>query len=161
MPKILPIIHHPNPILRQRAKEVDLKVLTEKNFQDLAQDMIATMWQSDGVGLAAPQIGQSLRLIIVASGKQAVSLINPVIMYKSFRKEIMEEGCLSVPGLFGPVKRPKTIRYRAYTVDGKKVSFKAEGLTARIIQHELDHLNGVLFIDRAKWIASVGTSAEL
>lgn len=161
MSNILSILHNPNQLLRQKGKEVDLESLSDKSFQDFIEDMIATMWQADGVGLAAPQIGKSLRIIVIASGKQASVLINPKIIYKSLRKEVMEEGCLSVPGLFGPVKRSRMIRCRAYTRDGKKVSFKAEGLTARIIQHEVDHLNGILFIDRAKWVASVGTSAEL
>src|SRR3989338_10722997 len=97
MTKILPIIKHPNKILRQKAKEIESSKILEKDTQDLIDNMTATMWQADGVGLAAPQVGLSLRLIIVvASSREADALINPVIIYRSLRKEVMEEGCLSV-----------------------------------------------------------------
>jgi peptide deformylase len=110
--------------------------------------MTETMWHQVGIGLAAPQVGLPYRILVMDNGEGAVqALINPVIESRSgtIREE---EGCLSLPGVFGMVERSKTITVRAMDADGKPVSFEATGLKARIVQHELDHLDGVLFIDR-------------
>jgi peptide deformylase len=111
-------------------------------------DMTETMWHQVGIGLAAPQVGLPYRILVMDDGKGgAQALINPEIESRSgtIREE---EGCLSLPGIFGVVERSKTITVRAMDADGKPVSLEATGLKARIVQHELDHLDGVLFIDR-------------
>ncbi len=161
MAQILPIVCNPAPLLRQRAKEVDLLSLKESSTQALIDDMVATMWQEDGIGIAAPQVGQSIRMIIITKGPEAIALVNPVITSRSFRKDVMEEGCLSVPGFYGPVKRSIAVQVTAFDRHGSALAFKAEGLAARIMQHEIDHLDGVLFIDRAKKVYSVDTAAKL
>jgi peptide deformylase len=111
-------------------------------------DMTETMWHQVGIGLAAPQVGLSHRILVMDDGKGgAQALINPVIESRSgIVRE--EEGCLSIPGIFAEVERSKTITVSATDADGNPVSFEASGLKARIVQHELDHLDGILFIDR-------------
>lgn len=149
MPKLLPILTNPDPRLRSRSTEVNLTELDTVVMQAFIDDLVATMWQADGVGIAAPQVGISQRIIVVVHNDQAVAYINPVLSFRSLRKEVGEEGCLSVPGFYGNVKRSKSVRVSAYTRDGQKIKLKAEGLLARIFQHEIDHLDGVLYIDRA------------
>lgn len=147
---ILSIITTPNTILRQRAKEINLEEIKSATVQKLIADMKETVKPAGGIGLAAPQVGISTRLIAVVVQEKVKILINPEIINFSWRKESAEEGCLSVPGKWGPVKRSKLIKVKAFDENGKAVKFKAKDLFARIIQHEVDHLNGVLFIDRAK-----------
>jgi peptide deformylase len=134
-----------DPVLRQVASPVR-EVTAE--IKRIIADMTETMWHQVGIGLAAPQVGLPYRILVMDNGEGAVqALINPVIESRSgtIREE---EGCLSLPGVFGMVERSKTITVRAMDADGKPVSFEATGLKARIVQHELDHLDGVLFIDR-------------
>ncbi len=143
----------PADVLRKKAHPV-------KRFDDriraLADDMIETLRAAPGVGLAAPQIGVSERLIIVEFGdenddaipKQLFVLVNPEIIEESEETENGVEGCLSVPGLVGEVSRATTITVQAQNQFGKKTRIRASGWLARIFQHEIDHLNGVLFIDR-------------
>ena len=134
-----------DPVLRQVAAPV--RGLTPE-IKRIIADMTETMWHQVGIGLAAPQVGLSYRILVMDDGKGgAQTLINPEIESRSgtIREE---EGCLSVPGVFGVVERSKTITVRAMDADGKPVSMEATGLKARIVQHELDHLDGVLFIDR-------------
>lgn len=145
----LPIITIPNPILRKKAKKIALKDIKTAEFQKLIDDMSKTM-KKDGIGLAAPQINKSIRLIIVSHKDGPLAMINPQITYKSFRKETDQEGCLSIPNTFGDVKRSKTIKAKYTDREGKEILLKAQGLLARVIQHEVDHLDGVLFIDKAK-----------
>lgn len=161
MAPTLKLVRHPDPFLRQRAKEVSVSSLKEASTQQLIDDMIATMWQEDGVGLAAPQVGKSVRIVIITQDKEAIPLINPEITYQSFRKDVMDEGCLSVPGFYGPVKRATIVHVKALSRTGDEVRFKAEGLAARIVQHEIDHLDGVLFIDRAKRVLPVESSTTM
>lgn len=118
-------------------------------MQTLADDMILTMKGAPGVGLAAPQIGQSLRMIIIERTPKPLALLNPEIVRHSLRKHILEEGCLSVPGKYGIIKRWREVKVRAQTLDGKSVELAAKGFLAQIFQHEIDHLNGVLYIDKA------------
>lgn len=102
----------------------------------------------NGVGIAAPQVSKSIQLIVVNMKDQPLVLINPKIILKSIRKELGEEGCLSVPGVFGMVKRSKTVRVKALNQKGGKLFLKAKGMLARVLQHEIDHLLGILFIDK-------------
>lgn len=144
---ILPIITYPNEILRQKAKKI--KEPKSREIKDLILDMIATMEESgNALGLAAPQVGQSVQLCIIKLDGKTHILINPKITRKSWGKEVCEEGCLSFPGKFIPVKRHKKVTVRALDKKGEKIEIKAEGLLSRALQHEIDHLNGALFIDK-------------
>lgn len=145
----LKILTEPNPTLRARAKELDLKKWDSAELERLAREMIETMKEAPGVGLAAPQIGKSIRLIVVERTPAPLVMINPEITGHSLRKHALEEGCLSVPGKYGLIKRYRTVKVRARTLDGAPFELKAKGLLAQIFQHEIDHLNGVLYIDKA------------
>ena len=147
---ILPITTIPNPILRQRAREINPEEIKSETVQKLIADMKETMRPAGGIGLAAPQVGISVRLVVILNQENVLALINPEIINFSWRKEAAEEGCLSVPGKWGLIKRSKIIKVKALDENGKAVKFKAKDLFARVIQHEIDHLNGVLFIDRTK-----------
>ena len=154
---VLPIVKLPDPLLRQRARVVELAALTEPWLQELIDDMIATMWHVNGIGIAAPQVGHGLRLAIVTRESKAIPLINPVISRRSLHRDTMEEGCLSVPGAYGPVRRATTVRCRAYDRRGEVQHLPADELLAKIIQHEVDHLNGILFVDRARSVTRLVT----
>ncbi len=148
------IIKHPNKILRQKSKEINLDEIKNKEFQKLIIEMTETMFKKDGAGLAAPQIGKNIRVIIVNKNNKAIIMINPEISKKSWSKEIDQEGCLSVVDKKGeiyylPVSRHKKINCIYFDIKGKKQKIEATNLLARIIQHEIDHLDGILFIDRA------------
>jgi peptide deformylase len=139
------IVTYPDPILRQQAKAVSkLDAGTKK----LIEDMVATLRRQNGLGLAANQVGALQKVFVYDDGTGLGILINPKIVNAS-GEQIGVEGCLSVPGLQGEVKRANFIEIRGTDLNGKPVKIKAEGLLARIFQHELDHLNGTLFIDRA------------
>ena len=141
---ILPIKRFGDPVLRDAARPVD-------RFDDalakLADDMLETMYDAPGVGLAAPQVGVSLRLIVFDDGSGPRSLVNPELFDPRGEQE-GEEGCLSVPGLYFPVRRAMSVRVSGLELDGTPTVFEAEEFTARILQHETDHVNGILFIDR-------------
>ena len=142
---VLTVRLYGDPVLRQVATPV--REITAE-IKRIIADMTETMWHQVGIGLAAPQVGLPHRILVMDDGNGgAQALINPVIESRSgtIREE---EGCLSLPGVFGVVERTKTITVRAMDADGKPVSLEATGLKARIVQHELDHLDGVLFIDR-------------
>ncbi|MBU4347607.1 peptide deformylase [Patescibacteria group bacterium] len=147
--KILPIITIPNPILKKKSAEVEPKKISSKELQELCLNMEKTMKDKKGVGIAAPQIGKNIRLIIINTKDGGVVMFNPKIIRKSLTKEWGEEGCFSVPDVFGQVKRHKKIECEYLDKTGKKIKIKAEGLMARVIQHEIDHLDGILFIDKA------------
>jgi peptide deformylase len=152
MPRILEILTIPknNEILRKKSLPVnEEKVLTEE-FKELCEDLEETMIKKEGVGLAAPQIGRNIRMIVVNTKNGPVVMINPKIIKKSLLKEWGEEGCLSVPMTFGDVKRHKKVTCIFCNRRGKKDQIKGSGLLARVIQHEIDHLDGILFIDKAK-----------
>ena len=152
MAKILPIKIYPCPVLRQKARELKTEELQSEEIKQLILNMEATMKAKDGIGLAAPQIGSSLRIIVISTQDGTIALVNPKILRKSWKKEILEEGCLSLPQIFGMVKRSQNIKLVAFNKNGKKVKFDAQGYFARVIQHEIDHLDGVLFIDKSKEI---------
>jgi peptide deformylase len=155
MAKILKIVTHPDSILRKKSKEIDLERLKNKDFQKLCDDMILTMKEKDGVGLAAPQIGKNIRMIVVSTKDGPICAINPTITKKSLLKEWDEEGCLSVPDTFGKVRRHKNVTCCFIDREGNSHSIDAKGFMARIFQHEIDHLNGTLFIDKAKNIKEI------
>ena len=113
------------------------------------------MLEKDGVGLAAPQTGKNIRLCVVNTKEGPICLINPEITKKSWKKEWAEEGCLSIPSIFGQVRRHKNITCKYIDKDKKIIKLDADGLLARVIQHEIDHLDGVLFIDKAKDIKEI------
>lgn len=143
-----PILTAPDKRLRMRSKTISLEEIKSEKMQRLIFDLVETMVKKDGIGLAAPQIGELIRIVAVQNGENAIVLVNPKICGKSFGKVVMEEGCLSVPGVFGNVKRPKSIRVKAFSRKGKVLDFKADSIFARVIQHEVDHLDGILFIDK-------------
>ena len=137
-----------DPVLRQKAEPV---AAIDDEVRRLVKDMFDTMYEEDGVGLAAPQVGVSHRVIVVDPREQDVKplgLVNPVIVKSDDETDRGEEGCLSIPGLKDIVERPASIVLEALDVEGKPVRIEAEGLLARVLQHEVDHLDGVLFIDR-------------
>lgn len=146
---MLKIITQPNPILRKKAKAISLAEVKARELAKLISDMGKTMIKTDGAGLAAPQIGRSLRLAVINSKDGPICLINPKITRKSWATELGQEGCLSIPGIFGKVKRHKKITLIYYDQDGKKIKQTVQGLMARVMQHEIDHLDGILFIDKA------------
>lgn len=139
------IIKYPNPILRKKSEEI--KEITPE-IKELALGMGKIMKKEKGIGLAAPQVGESKRIIVVQTEKGLDFFVNPKIIEKSKEKEVREEGCLSFPGLFLKIKRQKSVDIEAFNLNGEKIQIKAEGLPARTLQHEIDHLDGILFIDR-------------
>jgi len=152
---LLKIITLPDPILRKKAKEINFKETNLSALAGLVSSMEKTMIKTDGAGLAAPQIGKSVRLAVVNSKDGVICLINPKITRKSWVKELDQEGCLSIPGVFGKVKRSKKITLTYYDPTGKKIKQSVQGLMARVMQHEIDHLDGILFIDKAVGIENV------
>jgi peptide deformylase len=148
------IVKTPDPVLRRKAHKI---TKFEKDLQTLIDDMIETMREAPGVGLAAPQVGISERLIVIEYGddedetvpKKLFAVINPEIILASEEKVEGIEACLSIPQLVGEVERHEKIVVKALNRHGKPVKIKAEGWLARIFQHEIDHLEGVLFTDRA------------
>lgn len=172
------IVQSDHKTLREKAKEVPVDDITGKKIQKVILDMKkALLSQDDGVAIAAPQIGESLRIFVV-SGRAFditngdyeenkskpvapdVVCINPIITKLSKDKEEMDEGCLSVRYLYGKVKRSKKASIEAYDETGKKFKRGASGLLAQIFQHETDHLDGVLFIDKAKDIVDLPPKAK-
>ena len=133
-----------HPVLKQVAEPVDF---VNKKLRSFIEDMVETMYESDGVGLAAPQVGLSQRIIVLDDGNGLLELVNPEITKKE-GSQIGLEGCLSVPGYYGNVDRYDKITVKALDKYNKKKIIKAEGFLARILQHEIDHLDGVLFVDR-------------
>ena len=143
------IITEPNKILRQISQPVEKVGKEEKILMD---DMLDTMYAANGIGLAAIQIGIPKRIIVMditwsKGEKSPMYFVNPVIKYKDKVKSVYEEGCLSVPNQFAEVERPKNCRVEYLDYEGKKKILDAEGLLATCIQHEMDHLEGILFID--------------
>ena len=139
------IVTHPNEVLRQEAEKIE--EITEE-VRDLADKMTETMFREDGIGLAAPQVGVGKKLIVVNLEDEFHIMINPEIAEKSEEEESMDEGCLSVPGVEAPVSRSKEVLVRGKNLDGEEVELEKEGLPARVFQHEVDHVNGLLFVDR-------------
>ncbi|RJQ14027.1 peptide deformylase [Candidatus Parcubacteria bacterium] len=151
MSEVKPIVKNPNPVLRQKAKLVPPKKISEEEFTEIIGNMKSTLNATpNGIGLAAPQIGHSWRIFIVKIPEYEGVFINPEIMDIGKRTTLLEEGCLSVTDTYGPVARPKTIKIKALNEQGLPFKVRAKGLLARVIQHEIDHLDGTLFIDKAE-----------
>ena len=146
---MLKIITQPNPILRKKSVAINSKIINSRELNRLISAMAKTMVKTDGVGLAAPQIGKNIRLAVINSKDGVFCLINPKFTKKSWARELSPEGCLSLPGIFGKIKRHKKVSLTYYNQDGKKIKLTTEGLMARVLQHEVDHLDGILFIDKA------------
>lgn len=134
-----------DPILRQKAKKVEV---IDENLDEILEEMIETMYMGDGVGLAAPQVGLSLRMFVMDYGEGPIKVINPEILEKSEEKAIEEEGCLSLPEIFEDVERSVWIKTRFQNEEGEWVEREFKDYQARVFQHEYDHLDGILFIDR-------------
>jgi len=143
---VLKVRKYGDPVLRRRA--VEITDVTPELHKTIA-DMVETMYDEAGIGLAAPQIGISLRLMVVGHDerREPRALINPAIVDRG-GEVTAEEGCLSIPGIFAPVTRSEWVDLEAKDVEGRPVKIHGRGLLARVLQHEMDHLDGVLFIDR-------------
>ena len=187
MPNALPIVKEPHPVLRKKARDIPVSDIKSKKIQDLIADMKVTLkGTSDGVGLAAPQVGESLRLFIISDEAEEIDraetarrkskeepspdtikpyplrdwryhvFINPQVRTGSRKKIDGPEGCLSVPGVFGAIKRQEKITVQALDENRKKFMRGESRFFARVMQHELDHLEGILFIDHATHLTKTG-----
>jgi peptide deformylase len=137
----------PDPVLRQKAKKV---TNIDKSVQRLIDDMIETMRAAPGVGLAAPQIGVPLRVVVIEiPGDEVMALINPEIA-KRHGDRLVQEGCLSIPGYQGEVKRSVWVKVKARDRQGRNIRLKGEELMAQALEHEIDHINGVLYVDHVE-----------
>lgn len=141
-----PVIKYPAEILRQVAEPVER---VGKKTRELLARMEEVLRKANGIGLAAPQVGVSERVILISpNGRKAIPLINPIIVHLE-GLVIGEEGCLSLPALYGEVERSAIAEVEALDENGDKAKYRLEGLAARVVQHEIDHLDGVLFLDKA------------
>ena len=142
---ILPMCHLPDDaVLRQKAKRVPR---VDSSIQRLIDDMVETMQQVSGVGLAAPQVGVSLRVVVLRMpDEEPIAIINPEMVKRTGEREV-SEGCLSVPGYIGEIKRSVSVTVKGRDRHGKAIRIKATNLMAQALEHELDHLNGILYID--------------
>ena len=132
-------------ILRKKARSVEN---VNSRIRSLLEDMAETMYHADGAGLAAPQVGILRRLVVLDIGAGLIKLINPVIVEADGEQQ-EQEGCLSIPGIYGEVKRPEKVTVKAFDENGKPFDLRGTGLLARALCHEIDHLDGILFIDKA------------
>ena len=141
---IIPIRTVPDPVLRQKAKRVKA---IDKSVRKLINDMQETLSTACGVGLAANQVGQTLRLIVLnVPGNDCKVVINPEVL-RRIGSRVVNEGCLSIPGYVGEIKRSELVRVKGQDARGKEIKLKADGLLAEVLEHEIDHLNGILYID--------------
>ena len=147
------IVYMGDPVLRTEAAEV---TVFDDNLRALVRDMFETMYHADGIGLAAPQIGLSTRVIVVDLRRQdeddpepqRIAIVNPVVTWESKEVEKQTEGCLSIPGLEEVVRRPAQVRVEGQDPDGNDIVIEADDLFGRALQHEIDHIDGILFVDR-------------
>ena len=154
MPKAMKVLHEPDPILRKMSEDVPVNKLGTKDFLALVADMEVTMKKENGVGIAAPQVGINWRLFVAETPEGNKTFVNPTFVEKSFKIIDYEEGCLSVPGVkakrkWGATRRHRSVTVKALDEHGKEFVIKGEGLLSIILQHEIDHLDGRLFIDHA------------
>ena len=162
MPYVREIVQDGHPTLRRVAKKVELKELDDPLFQQLIDDMFETMYAAPGVGLAAPQVNVAKRLFVMDvhdDEHEPAVVINPKIVLAEDEEE-MSEGCLSVVGMVGDIVRFKKVAVTGIGRNGEKVRIEGEGLLAQCMQHEIDHLNGVLYIDKAKNVRPVTKEDE-
>lgn len=146
---LLPLVLLPDPILRTTSKAVEH---VDDHLRKFADDMLATMYDAPGIGLAAIQVAEPIRMIAIDLAKQDEEpqpqiFINPVVLARGDGASVYEEGCLSIPDYFADVERPDSIALSYIDLDGKQQEIHAEGMMATCLQHEMDHLDGVLFID--------------
>ncbi|MDI6871543.1 MAG: peptide deformylase [Bacillota bacterium] len=153
---VLPILEEGAEVLRRRSKPVER---VTRRVQRLIKDMLETMRHAEGVGLAAPQVGQLLRVIVLDVGEGPMALVNPEVV-AARGQETDLEGCLSVPGRVGYVSRPAEVTVKGLNERGQPSEVKGKGLLARVLQHEIDHLDGILFIDRAEGVWEKKGTAE-
>ena len=154
------VVTIPDDVLRRKARKV-----TDfgGDLQELIDDMVETMREAPGVGLAAPQVDESLRVVVVEFGDEEdeeapvklYTVVNPEISRSSQETVVGTEGCLSIPGFLGDVERSESVTVKGFNRHGQPMKIKAKGWLARIFQHEIDHINGVLFIDRAETVWKV------
>ncbi len=148
-----PILIHPDPRLK---KHCDPVTEFDKDLARFADDMLETMYDAPGIGLAAPQVGLIKRMLVMdcakdtKAGPEPMVLVNPEVTWKSDERNVYEEGCLSIPGQYAEVERPKMVRVKWQDVEGKAHEQEFDELWATCVQHEIDHLDGVLFIDYLK-----------
>ncbi len=161
MSKPLPLVKLPTPSLRERSVEVDPKTIGTPEFQTLLDDLIETMFVEDGVGIAASQVGKNIRVFIVNQEKKGVAYINPTVEIVGDLTEESEEGCLSVPGVYGIVKRAKKAKVTALDRHARRVSFAVKGFPAIVFQHEMDHLDGILFVDKTVRMTNGGNTLRV
>ena len=150
-------------VLRQKTAPFDFARFTKKEITDLVRTMRETMKAASGIGLAANQIGLNLSLFVAKTDRKLHAIFNPLVTRVSKEENDMEEGCLSIPNKFGIVSRPTAVWIAGQDARGKKITIAQTGLLARVFQHEIDHLNGILFTDRAREVYDVsreGTNAE-
>ncbi len=154
----LKVITYPNEILREVSHEITVEETKSPQMQAFFNDLAQTMVKEDGVGIAAPQVGKNIRVIAVNTKSGPEIFINPKITFRSSTKIKGEEGCLSVPGVYGIVERYKKINVSALNKHGEEIIPDTDGFLSIVFQHEIDHLDGILFIDRAKKIKHQRTS---
>lgn len=147
---ILEIRKYGDPVLKKESVNVE-KI--DDEIRKLLDDMVETMHDANGVGLAAPQVGVNLNVVVIEADEKLRKLINPVIIEKSREEEVNEEGCLSVPGIYEKVKRYKTVTVKYLNENGEEIVETGEGLLGRAFQHEIDHLNGVVFVEKISSLA--------
>jgi len=150
MPKSLPLVKIPTPSLRERSVDVHPKTIGTPEFQTFLDNLTETMFVENGVGIAAPQVGRNERIIIVKDQSDATAYINPTVELLTDLDVESEEGCLSVPGVYGIVKRAKQVKVTALNRHARTVSMLVKGFQAVVFQHEADHLNGILFVDKVE-----------
>lgn len=147
-PKLLPVLTDPDPFLRRVSEKVSNPA--DPEIRELISDMVLTMREEKGIGLAAIQVGVAKSILVIETKDGAIPFVNPEIINLSDDREVAEEGCLSLPGQFGFVDRSRTVAVRYLDENGEEQELLAEGLFARVIQHEVDHLHGILFTDKQK-----------
>lgn len=146
---IKPLIILPDPLLRQVSQPIER---VDADIRRLAEDMLETMYEAPGIGLAAIQVGVARRMLVIDISKEGderepLVFINPEIVHSSDERSVYEEGCLSIPDYYAEVERPAAITVKSLDREGRETLTEADGLLATCLQHEIDHLNGVLFID--------------
>ncbi|EKD43962.1 MAG: Peptide deformylase [uncultured bacterium] len=153
---LLPVVTEPNSILHQKGRDLTKEELQTPAIKKLIKNMTETMYVKDGVGIAAPQVNESIQLCVIGKQfspiniREDLVLVNPTWTKLSIKKAWDSEGCLSVPFVYGDVKRYVKIKVKALNQHGEPIEFVAQDFPARIVQHEVDHLNGVLFIEKAR-----------
>jgi peptide deformylase len=151
----LELVTYPNKILREKCEAVPVEAIESEEIQAIIAEMKRIKAEHDGVGIAAPQTGVNKRIIIVSpNGEEDYVMINPKISNFSEKQTYENEGCLSIPQVYGNVLRPEKVTVEAYREDGVFVKFKVKGFVAKIVQHEIDHIDGILFIDKAHKITT-------